>query len=157
MTIFTVYSKNFDVKERYQPEFPISTLSFCKTIFQTNSRVNRPSPLAHCCVAIEPRLAVLLSGFVYVSPSNSLLADTPPYEMASERSIRCLSWFASFVASLSGGTIDTRKGRLQNTMRRLRGHKLRSPRKRLARTGRWDFRKGDAGCPNRYVISNQRQ
>ena len=111
----------------------------------------------HSCVAIAPRLAVQLSGFVCVSPPNSLLADTPPSEMASERSIRCLSWFASFVASLSGGTIDTRKGRLQNTMRRLRGHKLRSPRKRLARTGRWDFRKGDAGCPNRYVISNQRQ
>jgi hypothetical protein len=44
MTIFNVYSKNFDVKERYQPEFPISTLSFCKTIFQPTSRVNLPSP-----------------------------------------------------------------------------------------------------------------
>lgn len=111
----------------------------------------------HSCVAIAPRLAVLLSGFFCFSPPNSLPADAPPPEMASERSIRCLPCFASFVASLSGGTIDTRKGRLQNTMRRLRGHKLRSPRKRLARTGRWDFRKADAGCPNRYVISNQRQ
>jgi hypothetical protein len=44
MTIFTVYSKNFDVKERYQPEFPISTLSFRKTICQSSSRVNLPSP-----------------------------------------------------------------------------------------------------------------
>src|SRR6267143_4480782 len=92
----------------------------------------------HSCVAIAPRLAVLLSGFFCFSPPNSLPADAPPPEMSSERSIRCLSCFASFVASLSGGTIDTRKGRLQNTKRRLGGENVRSPRKRLGRAGMWD-------------------
>jgi len=67
-------------------------------------------------------------------------ADTPSSEMASERSIHCLSWFASFCSvsfqakqSIHGrGACKTPCGDYGVT-------KLRSPRKRLARNGTMGF------------------
>jgi len=77
--------------------------------------------------------------------------------MASERSIHCLSWFASFVASLSGETIDTTEGAPAKHHAAIMGSQIAQPKEEVGANGTMGFPKGDAGCPNRYVISNQRQ